>query len=270
MKNDGIFRQRKVNFTPVSNCALHDNSLSMRAKGLYAIIQSYITIPNFKLYKSFLIRNATEGQRAFDSAWKELKNAGYLKQFRIRTKGGFIYEYELLDEPDTSTPGTVNIKLDGEAVIDSHEEDDIENKNNDTDITESNITNDTAEMKQSANCEIDVKILIDEIKEQIDYEYFKTQNSPYIDSIIDIMLEVLTYPEETIQIGKEKRYIYEVQLTYKKLNLNSIEYLINSVEEMIEPINNPKAFWLTALYNAPKTYRLNQAQYGEYDLPLLE
>ena len=41
-----------------------------------------------------------EGERAFDSTWKELKDAGYLKQYRLKGEGGkWVYEYELLIEP---------------------------------------------------------------------------------------------------------------------------------------------------------------------------
>jgi hypothetical protein len=106
----GRFRH-KTNFAAVSNTALQDPRLSLRAKGLYALIQSYINIPNYDLYKSFLQKSSIEGTRAFDSAWNELKDCGYLKQYRIpgSNRGRFEYEYELLDTPDTTTPSIVNM-----------------------------------------------------------------------------------------------------------------------------------------------------------------
>ena len=51
--NNGKFRKKKIYFTQVSNYALRDKYLSFSAKGLYSLIQSYITIPDFDLYKSF-------------------------------------------------------------------------------------------------------------------------------------------------------------------------------------------------------------------------
>ena len=49
--DNGKFRHRQISFAPVSNSALQDRALSLKAKGLYALIQSYINIPAFELYK---------------------------------------------------------------------------------------------------------------------------------------------------------------------------------------------------------------------------
>lgn len=98
----GQFRKKKIYFTQVSNVALRDSSLSLKAKGLYALIQSYLTIEDFTLYKNTLKKHLKEGEKAFESTWKELKDAAYLIQYRLqdpKTKQ-FYYEYELLDEPD--------------------------------------------------------------------------------------------------------------------------------------------------------------------------
>ena len=98
--NNGRFRMKKVFFTQVSNIALRDATLSLKGRGLYSTIQSYITIEGFTLYKTTLLKNCKEGQKAFESAWKELKKLGYLIQHRLQDeKGQFFYEYELLDEP---------------------------------------------------------------------------------------------------------------------------------------------------------------------------
>lgn len=96
----GRFRKRKIYFTQVSNHALRNEEMSLKAKGLYALIQSYITIEDFTLYKTTLRKQCVEGESAFESAWKELKKFGYLIQYKIQDeKGKFFYEYELLDEP---------------------------------------------------------------------------------------------------------------------------------------------------------------------------
>lgn len=101
MENSGgKFRKKKIYFTQVSNNILRDNTISLKAKGLYSLIQSYITIENFTLYKNYLKKQCKEGEKAFESTWKELKDNGYLIQYRLqdeKTKQ-FYYEYELLDE----------------------------------------------------------------------------------------------------------------------------------------------------------------------------
>lgn len=99
--NSGAFRKKKVYFTQVSNNILRDANISLKAKGLYSLIQSYITIEGFTLYKTFLMKQCKEGERAFESTWKELKDKGYLIQYKLKDNktGVFYYEYELMDEP---------------------------------------------------------------------------------------------------------------------------------------------------------------------------
>lgn len=109
---NGVFRKKRVYFTQVSNNALRDNTLSLKAKGLYALIQSYLTIEDFTLYKKFLFSNCQEGESAFENAWKELKNKGYLIQYRLQdpeTKC-FYYEYELLDEKNVELAKEIHSK----------------------------------------------------------------------------------------------------------------------------------------------------------------
>lgn len=100
-ETSGAFRKKKVYFTQVSNNALRDKELSLKAKGLYSLIQSFLTIENFTLYKNNLRKYCDEGDIAFESTWKEIKKAGYLIQYRLQNaKKHFYYEYELLDIKD--------------------------------------------------------------------------------------------------------------------------------------------------------------------------
>jgi len=104
---NGAFRKKKVYFSQVSNVALRDNKLSLKAKGLYALIQSYITIEDFTLYKNTLKKSCSEGNAAFEGAWNELKASGYLIQYKSKTaQGYFTYEYELIDD----SPSPIQIK----------------------------------------------------------------------------------------------------------------------------------------------------------------
>lgn len=103
MESVGKFRKREVPFTQISNHLLRDSNISLKAKGLYSLIASYLGIADFVLYKNTLRNNCSEGRDAFDKAWNELKKAGYLKQYKVKTdQGRFEYEYEILDKPDTS------------------------------------------------------------------------------------------------------------------------------------------------------------------------
>lgn len=107
--NNGSFRRKQSPFSQVSNIALRDENLSLKAKGLYSLIQSYITIPDFILYKNTLLKKCKEGRDGFNTAWKELKTNGYLIQYKIKLDNGtYTYEYELTDYPCTEIPSTDN------------------------------------------------------------------------------------------------------------------------------------------------------------------
>jgi hypothetical protein len=96
----GNFRSIKDPFTMVCNSVIEDKNLSLKAKGLYLMIKHYITIPGFVLNKGYLQSISTDGERSFESGWKELKEAGYLIQYRLKgSDGKWAYEYELLHEP---------------------------------------------------------------------------------------------------------------------------------------------------------------------------
>jgi len=127
--NNGRILKKKRPFTQVSNSALRDPNLSLKAKGLYALINSYIDIPDFTLYKPFLIQQCQEGKAAFQTAWDELKKAGYLIQRQVRNGNRFNYEYELLDEPEKNSQHTDfrNTENEDAQIQDTQNQDDINN-----------------------------------------------------------------------------------------------------------------------------------------------
>lgn len=95
-------------YCSVPSSAAQDKTLSLKAKGLYLLIESCLGDPRFDRshLKQALMDKCKESNKAFDSAWKELKDAGYLKQYRAPHGGakGFLYLYELLDTADSSIP----------------------------------------------------------------------------------------------------------------------------------------------------------------------
>ncbi len=128
--SDGFFRG-KTGFTVVQNGIVRDRDVSMKAKGLYLIIQSYITMPDKRWRKSEFLKMVKEGEKAFETAWKELKDSGYLKVHMFPQKANWIIEYELLEEAQQGAhtfyyDGTgklqkTNLDRTGRAVADSDE-----------------------------------------------------------------------------------------------------------------------------------------------------
>lgn len=75
---------------------LNDKKVSLKAKGLYAILKSYKAIPNFKIYKENMEKLSSDGKASFNTAWNELVEQGYLKVNKLPIKKGYVYEYELI------------------------------------------------------------------------------------------------------------------------------------------------------------------------------
>lgn len=257
VSQDGKFK-KKISFATVSNVALRDKNLSIKAKGLYSIIQSYITLDNFTLYKSFLIEQSIDGIRSFNSGWDELKESGYIKQKRIRVENGFTYEYELLDEPDLETPATVNVRMDG-SIVENYDEnqttfDDLEKQQVDKKQNKNNVCLDI-EVEDDSNeiTDTEIDITTQKIKKQIDYEKYKSEDNPHIDNLLNLMIEVATTKSSSVKVGKEKLSTADVQQQCSKIDRLCIDDILKSLKTYDKPIKNPRAFLLKMLYNAPKT-----------------
>lgn len=255
---DGYFEEQNIPFSQISNYAIDDENLSSKAMGLYARIQRYITIPGFKVRKSFLLNKYKEGLRAFNSAWEELKTLGYLKQKRIRTENGFIYTYRLLMQPDLETPATVNVRMDG-SIVENYDEnqttfDDLEKQQVDKKQNKNNVCLDI-EVEDDSNeiTDTEIDITTQKIKKQIDYEKYKSEDNPHIDNLLNLMIEVATTKSSSVKVGKEKLSTADVQQQCSKIDRLCIDDILKSLKTYDKPIKNPRAFLLKMLYNAPKT-----------------
>lgn len=275
---DGFFRN-KVPFVPISQVVAKDKELSLKAKGLYLLIQSYITIPNFKLYKSYLMSVCVEGQCSFDSAWNELKEKGYLKIYKIAKSDakGFYYEYELLDAAEPDTPALIVIRKDGTIVDKEQENNDnpieiVEQPEETTDESVSSVIEHTEkkeiqeENSENSNKEsYDYQTTVEKVNNQIGYddavELYKMLNSQYSDNAIkmisvlrDIIVEILLCKKDTIYIAGENRNIDMVKAIFKKITSSHIDNVITTCAEVFKDgtntVTNPKNYLTASLYNS--------------------
>lgn len=102
---------KNKNYTTINNTCLRDETLSWRSKGIFAYIMS---LPDdWKLHRSEVMTHGTEGRQAFDTAFKELQAAGYIKKEPDRkedgTLRGWVYTvYEVPEGTPTDLPETRN------------------------------------------------------------------------------------------------------------------------------------------------------------------
>lgn len=271
MDYNGKFR-KKCGYATVSLCALRDENLSLKAKGLYSVIESYIRIPDFVLWKNTLINCSTDGIRSFNTAWDELKKAGYLKQYRIRIEKGWKYEYELLDEPDTSTPATIDINMAGKIVEPKSEADcvqtQLENNTNVTDCAVQQKKQDTEVPKKERkpiSTKLEYSKVLKAVNERLDYDRYILKLLPrekeLATSIRDIVVEVLLSEDKKIIIGGKSKNGDEVRATFNRFNYEMLTELISSLSDYydysLDCVHNPKAFITTCIYNQVKTNAVN-------------
>lgn len=242
-RNEGRFRPRRVKFAQISNCALQDPKLSLKAKGLYSLIQSLITNPNHDMRVWKICKLCKEGEKAFQSAWKELKDCGYLKQYRMPTgeRGKFKYEYDLLEEPDLTTSATINLNKNGEIISITEEIDHIpqnggggqetpndhtphfgydaqstlclkhpvENRGgNDNTILDNTFLDNTKKSVSPSYNDGLTDFLSNQIKEQIEYSYFEREEPDDIltvAALVDCMVEIMASPETKINGVSQSR-----------------------------------------------------------------
>lgn len=264
----GRFRQKRTNFSMVSNELIRNENISLKAKGLYALIQSYITIDGFVLYKGFLLSRCQEGKKAFESAWKELKDSGYLVQYRMQdteTKQ-FFWEYDLLDVlekplPQNGDDGSKPVPqkgCHGSGIVSTMDAMPVGGNNN----TEKNDI-------EKTNIESNHIISAQEVAQQIDADFFEITEKRQVNEIVLLMQEIYNMPDDAIvRIAKQNLKAVIVKDRFRLLNMMHIQYVLRTLHDNINLVRNAKAYLLTTLYNAPATidsYYQNRVSYDMYN-----
>ena len=248
----------------------------MGAIGLYTKIQHFISIPNFILYKSVLMRKCKEGKKAFNSRWDELKRAGYLKIYRMHGEASnqFIYEYELLDIADHSTPAVSNIGFDkkedllpaithiphlgggGKGIVSDGEvlqTGGTINKN----LHSKPIRNNTRSINQDEGWnELQQREMCRElIAENVEYDSFSSMEQLHISSEVlegwlMMMVNTIFSLSESFLINDQRVYQSVLASEFKKVRRQHLIYAIDKYRSVEETIRNPEAYMRACLWSA--------------------
>lgn len=113
MGENVIKLNRSEGFTVLQNALLRDARLSLKTKGLFAVLASLP--PNWEYSVSGLIKVTGAGKDAIGTALKELEKAGYLERRQRHGGDGKFsgYTYEIYDEPEVPPEGVQNWPLAG-------------------------------------------------------------------------------------------------------------------------------------------------------------
>lgn len=95
---------------------------------------------------------------------------------------------------------------------------------------------------------------VDEIKKQIDYDYLINHaECDIVDEVVNIMAEVMTVYRPKYKIEGDFIEYNAVVNKFRQITAQKLEICLLAYSRKIQRIKNPKAYWISTLYNIPLT-----------------
>ena len=95
---------------------------------------------------------------------------------------------------------------------------------------------------------------VDEIKKQIDYDYLINHaERDIVDEVVNIMAEVMTVYRPKYKIEGDFIEYNAVVNKFRQITAQKLEICLLAYSRKIQRIKNPKAYWISVLYNIPLT-----------------
>lgn len=95
---------------------------------------------------------------------------------------------------------------------------------------------------------------VDEIKKQIDYDYLINHaERDIVDEVVNIMVEVMTVYRPKYKIEGDFIEYNAVVNRFRQITAQKLEICLLAYSRKIQRIKNPKAYWISTLYNIPLT-----------------
>lgn len=275
-----VFKTEK--FSVISNYHLFDKRLTHKATNLLTTMLALSPVWDYTLKGlASLKKDGIDGVR---SGIRELEKLGYLTRRQLRNEKGqlahneyLVYEtpelnpnfakseencQELpslenpitdkkinspsLENPSTENPTQLNTKLLNTKYINQSYQD-----NNNI-----NINNIYRCDEMDSIDKIDRKEIKAELKKQLNYENLISRNEAdkkQINSIINILADVMSSRSQSIRIGGENKPLEEVIQRFKQLTDKHIAYVLECLNKNADKPRNIRAYLLTSLFNAPST-----------------
>ena len=253
-----VFRVQKTqNYTIMSNHHLRNKALSLKAKGLLALM---LSLPEDWDYTTRgLASICKEGVDSVCATVRELEAAGYIIRRRIRDKNGQMrgMEYTVLEEPQPPQPEPEQaepscakpeqVKPKREKPVQANPAQ-LNTKGQKKEITK-NVSNPirTADEREQYRALI---------RENIEYDIL-AKNNPAdrirLDELVELMLDTICSNRSNIRIAGDEFPAEVVKSRFLKLEAQHIQYVLDSLKDNPPHIRNIKKYLLAALYNAPLT-----------------
>lgn len=275
-----VFKTEK--FSVISNYHLFDKRLTHKATNLLTTMLALSPVWDYTLEGlASLKKDGIDGVR---SGIRELEKLGYLTRRQLRNEKGQLAhnEYLVYETPELNPnfakseencqelPSLENPITDKKINSPSLENPSTENPRqlntkllNTKYINQSYQDNNNININNTYRCDemdsidkIDRKEIKAELKKQLNYENLISRNEAdkkQINSIINILADVMSSRSQSIRIGGENKPLEEVIQRFKQLTDKHIAYVLECLNKNADKPRNIRAYLLTSLFNAPST-----------------
>lgn len=275
-----VFKTEK--FSVISNYHLFDKRLTHKATNLLTTMLALSPVWDYTLKGlASLKKDGIDGVR---SGIRELEKLGYLTRRQLRNEKGQLAhnEYLVYETPELNPnfakseencqelPSLENPITDKKINSPSLENPSTENPTqlntkllNTKYINQSYQDNNNININNTYRCDemdsidkIDRKEIKAELKKQLNYENLISRNEAdkkQINSIINILADVMSSRSQSIRIGGENKPLEEVIQRFKQLTDKHIAYILECLNKNANKPRNIRAYLLTSLFNAPST-----------------
>lgn len=298
-----VFKTEK--FSVISNYHLFDKRLTHKATNLLTTMLALSPVWDYTLKGlASLKKDGIDGVR---SGIRELEKLGYLTRRQLRNEKGQLAhnEYLVYETPELNPnfakseencqelPSLENPITDKKINSPSLENPSTENPTqlntkllNTKYINQSYQDNNNININNTYRCDemdsidkIDRKEIKAELKKQLNYENLISRNEAdkkQINSIINILADVMSSRSQSIRIGGENKPLEEVIQRFKQLTDKHIAYVLECLNKNADKPRNIRAYLLTSLFNAPSTMNCyyardaDQAETKQYSFDIEE
>ena len=275
-----VFKTEK--FSVISNYHLFDKRLTHKATNLLTTMLALSPVWDYTLKGlASLKKDGIDGVR---SGIRELEKLGYLTRRQLRNEKGQLAhnEYLVYETPELNPnfakseencqelPSLENPITDKKINSPSLENPSTENPTqlntkllNTKYINQSYQDNNNININNTYRCDemdsidkIDRKEIKAELKKQLNYENLISRNEAdkkQINSIINILADVMSSRSQNIRIGGENKPLEEVIQRFKQLTDKHIAYVLECLNKNADKPRNIRAYLLTSLFNALST-----------------
>ena len=114
--------------------------------------------------------------------------------------------------------------------------------------------------EKKADDDLDIDSIYETLKANFLYDSTVTDyNRDELDNILDIMVEMVCCQSRTLTISKVDQPIELVRKRVYQINYMTMQYILNSLEKTSTEPQDPKAYIMTVIFNAPVTKAVRDA-----------